>query len=155
MVKKNASSHPTSSSPRSPRIYMGAHNDDDEGSLEAPRRARSEAQVATFEKARAKRAANLAVGGKNPPMPPSSKPCPPPPAPEPAPPPAPAAPPPAPTAPQPAPAATPAPKPRKARADKGKKRGYIVKGGMGGDSPPEEEWYPPPTRSGYANYVIV
>jgi hypothetical protein len=130
---------------------MGAYNDDDEGSLEAPRRARSETQVAAFEKARAKRAANLAMGGKTPPTPPSpSKPCPPPPAPEPAPPPAPVAP------PQ-APAAASALKPRKVRADKGKKRGYIINEGMGGEYPPEpdEEWYPPPTRSGYANNVIV
>jgi hypothetical protein len=55
MVKKNASRAPASSSPGSPRIYMGAYNGDDEGSLKAPRRARSEDQVAAFEKARVKR----------------------------------------------------------------------------------------------------
>ena len=147
MVKKNASSAPTSSSPRSPGIYMGAYNDDAEGSLEAPRRARSEAQVAAFEKARAKRAANLAASA------PAAQP----PAPA-APPPAPAAPPaaPAPAAPPPAPA--PAAKPRKARTDKGIKRGHLVRPGNAAaphDEPEEEEWYPPPMRSGYANYVIV
>jgi hypothetical protein len=149
MVKsKNEPSPPVASNPRSPRVYMGNHNDDDESSLEAPRRARSEAQVAAFEKARAKRAANLAAGGNTPPASPSPAPT--------AHPPAPPAAPSAPAAPLPAPAAAPVPKPRKARADKGKKRGYLVKGGMGGESPPnEEEWYPPPTRSGYANFVIV
>ncbi len=69
MVKNNASNLPASSSPRSPRIYMGAHNDDDEGSLEAPRRARSEAQIAAFEKARAKRAANRAASASTAPPP--------------------------------------------------------------------------------------
>ena len=123
---------------------MEAHNDDDEGSLEAPRRARSEAQVAAFEKARAKLAANLAASAPA------------------APPPAPAAPPaaPAPAAPPPAPAPAPAPaaKPRKPRTDKGIKRGHLVRPGTAAaphDEPEDEEWYPPPTRSGYANYVIV
>jgi hypothetical protein len=151
MVKKNASSAPASSSPSSPRIYMGAYNDDGEGSLEAPRRARSEAQVAVFEKAPAKCAANLAAFA----------PVAPPPAPA-APPPAPAAPPdaPVPVAPPPAPAPAPAPaaKPRNARTDKGIKRGHLVRPGTATaphDEPEDEEWYPPPTRSGYANYVIV
>ncbi len=151
MVNKNASSAPASSSSRSPRIYMGAYNDDDEGSLEAPRRARSEAQLAVFEKARAKRAANLAASAPAAPPPaPAAHPL------------APAAPPaaPAPTAPPPAPAPAPPPaaKPRKPRTDKGIKRGHLVRPGTATaphDEPEDEEWYPPPTRSGYANYVIV
>ncbi len=104
MVKNNASSTLASSSPGSPRICMGAYNDDDKGSLEVPRRARSEAQVSVFEKARAKRAANLAASTPSPAPAPAA----PPPAPAPAP--APAAPPPA-LAPAPAPALAPAPPP--------------------------------------------
>ena len=126
---------------------MGAHNDDDEGSLEAPRRARSEAQIAAFEKARAKRAANLAATAPAPAAPAPAHAAPPP---------APAAPPAAPAA-APAPAPAPAAKPRKARTDKGKKRGHLVRPGTAAapyDEPEEEEWYQPP-RSGYANYVIV
>ncbi len=141
MIKKNASSPPAPSSPRRPRVYMGALNDDDEGSLEAPRRARSDrAYIALIEKARAKRAAYLAAFA----------PATPPPAPAPAPPPAPAA-----AAPPPAHAA--AAKPRKARTDKGKRRGHLVRPGTAAASheEPDEEWYPPPTSSGYANCVIV
>jgi len=124
---------------------MGAHNDDDEGSLEAPRRARSEAQIAAFEKARAKRAANRAA----------SAPAAPPPAPAVIP----AAPQPAPAAPPPAPAPSPAPtaKPRKPRADKEKKRGHLVRPEIAAaphDEPEDEEWYQP-LRSGYSNYSIV
>ena len=37
IVKKNAPSPPASSSPGSPRVHIRAYNDDDEGSLEAPR----------------------------------------------------------------------------------------------------------------------
>jgi hypothetical protein len=153
MVKNNASSPSASSIPRNPRMYMGAHNDDDEGSLEAPRRARSEAQIAAFEKAGAERAANRAA----------SAPAAPPPAPA-APPAAPAATPAAPAAPPPAPAPAalppapaPAAKPRKAQTDKGKKRGHLVRPGTAAaphDEPENDEWYQPP-RSGYANYVIV
>ncbi len=151
MVKKNASSAPASSNPGSPRIYMGAYNDDDEGSLEAPRRAKSEAQVAAFEKTRAKRAANLAASAPvEPPPAPTPAPAPAelPPAPAPAP--APAAPPPAP-----APAPPPAAKPRKPRTDKGIKRGISGTAAAPHDEPEDEDWYPSPTRCGYANYVIV
>jgi len=95
---------------------MGAYNDDDEGSLEAPRIARSEAQISAFEKAWAKRDANRAA----------SAPAAPPPAPA-AHPAALAAPPPTPAAPP--PALAPAAKPRKARTDKGKKRGRLVRPG--------------------------
>ena len=109
---------------------MEAHNDDDESSLEAPRRAKSEAQEAAFEKSRAKRAANLAAFAPAPASPPS------------------AAPPPAPV---------PTAKPMKPRTDKGKKRGHLVRPGTAAaphKEPEDKEWYQPP-RSGYANYVIV
>ena len=110
MVKsKNASNAPASSSPGSPRIYMGAYNDDDEGSLEAPRRTRSKTQVAAFEKARATRAANLAKKTKK--AAPEPEPDP---EPEPTPPPA------------PEPAAKAAPR-RKPRSDAGKRRGRLVR----------------------------
>jgi hypothetical protein len=129
---------------------LGAHNDDGEVSLEAPRRAQSEAQVATFEKARAKRAANMAA----------SAPSAPPPAPA-APPLASAAPPSAPTAPPPAPATpshvpAPAAKPKKARTDKGKKRSPLVRPETTAaiHEELEKEWYQSP-RSGYANYIII
>jgi hypothetical protein len=47
--------------------------------------------------------------------------------------------------------------PRKARTDKGIKRGHLVRPGTANAAQEEQEdkWYPPPTRSGYANYVIV
>ena len=141
MARKNAPDLSSPSSPGSGSVCEGDDTIDTDCSLEAPRRPRSEAQIAAFEKARAKRAANRAAGGVTPLKPPTS------PSPEPA------APPPAPAA----PAAPPAPK-RKTRTDKGKKRGYIVKehmeedyppegsreGGLGGGSPP-----------GYMNFVIV
>ena len=74
-------------------------------SLEAPRRPRSAAQIAAFEKARAKRMENMKAKTK------------PVKAPEPEP------------EPEPEPAPPPAPKPkaRKGRSDKGKARGYLVK----------------------------
>ncbi len=111
----------------------------------APRRARSEAQVAVFEKAQPKRAMNLAA----------SEPAAPPPTPAPAAPPH--APAPATPAPAPAPAEVPAAKPRKARTDKEIKRGHFVRPVIVNAAREEsdEEWYPPPSRSGYANYVIV
>ncbi len=150
MEKNNASSAPASSNPGSPRIYMEAYNDDDEGSLEAPRRARSEAQVAAFEKALAKRAANLAASAHSPIPSPAPTPASTPPAPPPAP--TPAA-----SAPAPTPAAVPAAKARKARTDKVIKRGHLVRPMTinSAQEEPDEDWYPPPTRSGYANYVIV
>ncbi len=144
MTKKNASDLSSPSSPGSGSICVGDDTIDTDCSLEAPRRPRSQAQIAAFEKARAKRAANCAAGGVTPPKPPISPP------PEP----------PAPAAPPPAPAAPPAPK-RKTRTDKGRKRGHLVRGitegtcegGMGGDAPPKEYYEPP--RIGYMNFVIV
>ena len=144
MTKKNAPDLSSPSSPGSGSVCVGDDTIDTDCSLEAPRRPRSEAQIAAFEKARAKRAANRAAGGVTPPKPPISPP------PEP----------PAPAAPPPAPAAPPAPK-RKTRTDKGRKRGHLVRGSMegtseggtGGASPPEDEYVPP--RTGYMNVVIV
>ena len=112
---------------------MGSHNDDAEGSLEAPRRARSDVQVGAFDKARANRAAILAasalVARAAPPSAPAAPPVAPPPA----------APPSAPAAPQPAPA--PAAKPWKSGADKGKHRGHLVRHGSATAThqEPEEE----------------
>ena len=126
---------------------MGDDTIDTDCSLEAPRRPRSEAQIAAFEKARAKRAANRAAAAA-------------PKTPAPAAPAAPAAlfraegacaaPSPAPAAP-----AAPAAKPRKARTDKGKKRGHLVRPGTANAAheDPEDEYEPP--RTGYMNFVIV
>ena len=145
MVKKNASGASAPSSLGHGSVCVGDDTTDTDCSLEAPRRPRSEAQIAAFEKAKAKRAANLAASAPAVPPPAPAAPA--------APPPAPAAPPPAPAAPA-APPLAPAAKPRKARTDKGKKRGYLVRESTRGSPPSEEEEYPPP-RSGYGNFVIV
>ncbi len=131
MTKKNVPDLSDPSSPGGGSVCVGDYVTDTECSLEAPRKPRSEAQIAAFEKARAKRAANRASSA----------------------PPAPAAPPPAPASPPPAPAA-PAAKTRKPRTDKGKKRGYLTRPEATTEAP-EEEWYPPPPRSGYDHFVIV
>jgi hypothetical protein len=140
MTKKNAPDLSSPSSPGSGSVCVGDDTIDTDCSLEAPRRPRSEAQIAAFEKARAKRAANRASAA----------------APEPPEPPAPAAPA-APAAPSPASAApaAPAAKPRKARTDKGKKRGHLVRPGTANAAheDPEDEYVPP--RTGYMNFVIV
>ena len=153
MTKKNAPDLSDLSSPGGGSVCVGDDVTDTACSLEAPRKPRSEAQIAAFEKARAKRAANRASSAPPAPAAPA------------APPPAPAGgvtPPIPPISPTPAPAVPPAPK-RKTRTDKGKKRGYIVKGdtwedypregssegGLGGGSPP------PAPRSGYDHFVIV
>ena len=138
MTKKNAPDLSSPSNPGSGSVCVGDDTIDTDCSLEAPRRPRSEAQIAAFEKARAKRAANRASAA----------------APEPPEPPAPAAPA-APAAPSPAPAApaAPAATPRKARTDKGKKRGHLVRPGAAAETQ-EEEYYEPP-RTGYMNFVIV
>ncbi len=128
-MKKDAPSLSAPSSPGPGSVCVGDDLADTGSSLEAPRRPRSEAQIATFEKARAKRAANLsasAPGGVAEPAPE--------PAPEPA------------LEPEPAFAPEPAPAPakRKApRADKGKKRGYLVRAEEAGGEAP------------YSNFFIV
>ncbi len=129
MTKKNAPDLSDPSSPGGGSVCVG--DDIADCSLEAPRKLRSEAQIAAFEKARAKRAANRAASAPA----------------------APAAPPPAPAAPAPEPVA-PAAKTRKSRTDKGKKRGYLTRPEATTEAP-EEEWYPPPPRSGYDHFVIV
>ena len=134
MTRKNAPDLLDHSSPGGGSVCVGDDVTDSACSLEAPRKPRSEAQIAAFEKARAKRAANRASSA--------------PPAPA-----APAAPPPAPAAPTPEPAA-PAAKTRKARTDKGKKRGYLMRPEAAAETY-EEGWYPPPPRSGYDHFVIV
>ena len=121
MTKKNAPDLSDPSSPGGGSVCVGDDVVDTDCSLEAPRKPRSEAQIAAFEKARAKRAANRASSA-----------------------------PPAPAAPPPAPAA----KTRKPRTDKGKKRGYLTRPEATTEAP-EEEWYPPPPRSGYDHFVIV
>jgi hypothetical protein len=118
------------SSSGSGSVCVGDDTADTCSYLEAPRpvRARSEAQIAAFEKARAKRAANLSASAPpagvalpEPAAAPLAPATPPETAPEPA------ASPPAPT--------TPPPKRRGSRSDKGKKRGYLVrtKGGVAPD----------------------
>ena len=151
MTSKNAPDLSSPSSPGSGSVCVGDDTTDTDSYLEAPRQRRSEAQIAAFEKARAKRAANRAAGGVTPPRPPIS------PSSEPAARPAAlAARPAAPAAPIPAPAApAPAAKPRKARTDKGKKRGHLVHPGTANAARenPEDEYEPP--RNGYMNFVIV
>jgi hypothetical protein len=99
------------------RIALLKHLKGGESSSKSPkiaspvRRPRTDAHIAAFEKARAKRAANLIAGGVTSPMPPIS-------------------PPPAHAAAPPAPAAPPK---RKTRSIKGAKRGYLVKEDMAGD----------------------
>jgi hypothetical protein len=61
MTKKNAPDLPDPSSPGGGSVCVGDAVVDTDCSLEAPRKARSEAQIAAFEKARAKRAANRAA----------------------------------------------------------------------------------------------
>jgi hypothetical protein len=108
MTKKNAPDLPDPSSPGDGSICVGNDVADTDCSLEAPRKPKSEAQIAAFEKARAKRAANRAAL---------------------------------------APAA-PATKTRKARTDKGKKRGYLMRPEAATETHEAEGWYPPPTRIG-------
>ncbi len=103
MTRKNAPDLSDPSSPGGGSVCMGDNVDDTDCSLEPPRKPRSEAQVAAFDKARARRAANRAVSAPAAPA-------------------TPAAPPPEPAAP-----AAPAAKTRKARTDKGKKRGYLMR----------------------------
>ena len=98
---------------------------DDESSLEAPPRPRSKAQVAAFEKMIAARNAKRA------------------PAPEPEPEPEPAASPP-----------TPKPRPRKQRADKGKRRGHLVRA-VEESYDDEYELQRVPTANLYGNFIIV
>ncbi len=121
MTRKNAPDLSSPSSPGCGSVCAGDDTIDTDSSLEAPRRPRSDAQIAAFEKARAKHAAILAAA--------------------------------APAAPaSPAPAAN----PRKARADKRKKRGHLVRPGTtnAAQEDPQEEYYEPP-RNGYMNFVIV
>ncbi len=106
-------------------LCVGDDVTDTDCSFEALRKPRSEAGEAAFEKARAKRAANRAASA---PAAPAASPA-------------------APTAPAPAPAVS-AAKTRKARTDKGKKRGYLMRSEAAAETHEAEEWYPPPHRSG-------
>ena len=147
MVKKNAPDLSSPSSPRNGSVCVGDDTNDTCSSLEAPRpaRPRSEAQIAAFEKARAKRAENLAASA---PAAPAT--APPAPTADPLPP---TTTPPVPATSPPAPAATPK---RKTRSDKGGKRGYLVKreeAPFCAEGACPEEYEPP--RSGYTNFVIV
>ena len=112
---------------------------DDESSLEAPRRPRSKAQVAAFEKMiaarNAKRAPRMTTASssreeveddsRQPPEP------------EPA-----------------APPPTPKPKPRKQRADKGKRRGHLIRA-VEESYDDEYELQRVPTANLYGNFIIV
>jgi hypothetical protein len=135
MTKKNAPDLSDPSSPGGGSVCVGDDIADTDCSLEAPRKPRSEAQVAAFEKARAKRVANRSASAPG----------------------APVAPPAAPTAPAPASAepAAPAAKIREARTEKGKKRGYLMRSEAAAETHEAEEWYPPPPRRGYDHFVIV
>ncbi len=132
MTKKNEPNVSDPSSPGGGSVCVGDDVVDTDCSLEAPRRPKSEAQIEVFEKARAKRAANRAASAPAAPT-------------------APAAPPPKPTAPAAPPTA--AEKTRKARTDKGKKRGYLMRPEAAAETHEAEEYEPP--RSGYINFVIV
>ena len=146
MVKKNAPDLSAPSSPGPGSFCVGDDITDTDCSLEAPRRPRSDAQVAAFEKSRAERAANRAAAA------PAALATPAAPA-DPA----------TPAAPVAAPASfraegacpAPAAKPRKARTDKGRKRCHLVRPGTtnAAQEDPEEEYYEP-HRSGYTNFVI-
>ena len=125
MGKKNADRLPPDSEGASGAGADDVPVGDDESSLEAPRRPRSKAQVAAFEKMIAARNAKKA------------------PPPEPKPDPEPIAPPP-----------TPKPRPRKQRADKGKRRGHLVRAVE--ESYEEEfELQRVPTANLYGNFIIV
>ncbi len=120
MTKKHAPDLPAPSSPigggGSVRVGDDVANTD--CSLEAPKKPGSEAQIAVFEKARTKRAANRAASALTAPAAPATPlfcaegDCPAPAAPA------------APVAPAPA---VPAAKTRKAGTNKGKKRGYLMR----------------------------
>ena len=69
MVKKNAPDLSALSSPEPGSVCVGDDMTDTDCSLEALRRLESEAQVAAFEKARAKRAANRAAAAPTAPPP--------------------------------------------------------------------------------------
>jgi len=136
MTKKNAPDLSSPSSPGGGSDRVGDETNDTDCSLEAPRRLRSEAQIAAFEKARTKRSANRAAAA------PQETPAPSAPA-------TPVAPPATPAAP------APAAKPRKTKTGKGKKRGHLVRLGTANATheDPEDEYEPP--RTGYMNFVIV
>ena len=100
--------------------------------FEAPKRPRSAAQIAAFEKARAKRAENLAKKVEKKPAPePEPEPTPPP-------------------APEPMAASSPAPR-RKPRSDAGKRRGRLVRY----EEDPEEEGEPEVSSAPPPPYFVI
>ena len=122
-------------------VHSGDSESTAESHLEAPRRVRSAAQIAAFEKARAARRAKLEARSKSaPPDPTRAE---------------------EETETAPEPPAAPAKKARKPRSDKGKKRGYLVRTAQANeaeryDEEPQPQQHRFPHRNhGYGNFIIV
>ena len=143
MGKADAYDSDPDSPARAGVVHSGDSESTAESHLEAPRRVRSAAQIAAFEKARAARRAKLEARSKSAPPDPAGDPA----GEE--------------TETAPEPPAAPAKKARKPRSDKGKKRGYLVRTAQANEAerydeaPQPQQHRFPQGNHGYGNFIIV